>query len=188
MPKRPVPAEETMPGKTPWSILPGESETYYAHFLAYLHQIPPRNLRILGEVRGRDYQTMRNYSKKFKWTRRVRAYDAWEAEQIAETEIEEKKRLRREHLRALEKARLIAEHRMAGILEDPEQLETIPPRDVLAFLKESVTLERLITGESTSRTEVTETVNLEEYTDDELNDLEKLHKKGRGDKCATSRQ
>jgi hypothetical protein len=145
--------EDTMPGKYPWSILPGESETYYAHFLAYLHMIPPRNLRILGEARGRDYSTMRNHSKKFKWTKRVRAYDEWEVQQIAETDIEEKTRLRREHLRALEKARLIAEHRMAEIMEDPDQLREMPPRDVLAFLKESVTLERLITGESTSRTE-----------------------------------
>jgi hypothetical protein len=74
-----------------------------------------------------------------------------------------------------------------AIIDDPELLEGMRPKDVLAFLRESVTLERLITGESTSRTEVTETVNLEGYTDEELDDLERLHEKGRGDKCAKSR-
>jgi hypothetical protein len=61
---------------------------------------PPRNLRILSEQLGKAQSQIRSYSAKHKWAARVRAYDSWLAEQMAETDVEEKRRLRREHLRA----------------------------------------------------------------------------------------
>lgn len=172
-PKRPK--IEVLPEDTPWGIQPEETESHYRYFLEYLQQAPPRSIQRLAEGKDKAATTLYGYSRRFMWLPRTRAYDAWEAEKIIETTVEEKARYRREHLRALELARLLAEIKLQQMHENPiELIESMSARDAIEFLTKAVQQERLIIGEATERAELQTKVDVSKLTDDELEQYEYL--------------
>lgn len=175
------PKIEVLPDETPWAIQPEETETHYRYFMEYLRQDQPRSIKRLADGMDKASGTLHGYSQRFMWLPRARAYDAWEASKIMETSVEEKSRYRREHLRALELARLLAEIKLKQLHENPiELIDSMSARDAIEFLTKAVQQERLIIGEATERSELNAKVDISKLTDEELEQYENLTAK-----CAT---
>lgn len=66
---------------------PGESARAFAAFRIYLEAGPDRSIRKLGRKLGKNRTTLGNWSSKWHWAERVKAWEADEAERIRQAEI-----------------------------------------------------------------------------------------------------
>uniref|UniRef100_A0A6M3J9P6 Terminase n=1 Tax=viral metagenome TaxID=1070528 RepID=A0A6M3J9P6_9ZZZZ len=161
----------------PWDRLDEEGKTAYLAFREFLRR---RDTQIVADRIGRSVRTVRNYSAAHRWIERA---DAWDAEQYrAEDEamLDERAQLAREHLRhwsALRKlamseaARLINEAKTRGPDGAPG---VISDRVMVQIMDLATRNERLVIGEATDRTEVSEIIDTSRLTDEQLVHLHRL--------------
>lgn len=129
-----------------WERLPGESSKAYEAFCIYRDLGVDRSIEKTAKSRLKpgSYSWLRNWSSKYNWVERARAYDDYlEREKRKEQEkaiLEMVERHTKEAMALQQKAL----ERLKSL--DPNELST---RDVLNYLMEAMKLERLSRGEPT---------------------------------------
>lgn len=127
-----------------WERLPGESSKAYEAFCIYRDLGVDRSIEKTAKSRLKpgSYSWLRNWSSKYNWVERARAYDDYlEREKRKEQEkaiLEMVERHTKEAMALQQKAL----ERLKSL--DPNELST---RDVLSYLMEAIKLERLSRGE-----------------------------------------
>lgn len=165
----------------PWDRQPEETEDEYTTFYGYLHQAPPRRLlhctARMGT--GRLYQVAADWN----WGVRVAAYDR----HVHEIREQEREALLREdersrtatHLSMLKGVQQVVQRELAKLVRDTAKSEafgTVRVSDLNKLLTQSVTLERLVRGESTENVAMVD-VDITRLTVDELRELQRLQAK-----------
>lgn len=157
----------------PWERQQGEREQWWNAFKIYLES---RNKAHTSRETGMTVSRIYQIAKEWDWPARCTAYDNWMQGAEDKVYYEGREQLAREHLEVIRKARHVADKAISTLLkalrnEDAE----LAPKDALAYLEKAVTLERLVTGEATERTE---SYDLSKLSGDEaealLETLEKL--------------
>jgi len=129
-----------------WERVPGESSKAYEAFCIYRDLGVDRSIEKTAKNRLKpgSYSWLRNWSSKYNWVERARAYDDYlEREKRKEQEkaiLEMVERHTKEAMALQQKAL----ERLKSL--DPNELST---RDVLNYLMEAMKLERLSRGEPT---------------------------------------
>lgn len=127
-----------------WERLPGESSKAYEAFCIYRDLGVDRSIEKTAKSRLKpgSYSWLRNWSSKYNWVERARAYDDYlEREKRKEQEkaiLEMVERHTKEAMALQQKAL----ERLKSL--DPNELST---RDILSYLMEAIKLERLSRGE-----------------------------------------
>lgn len=83
----------------PWQRQKGESEAAFKMFELYRQMELPRSMQRLADSLGRHPSTMRDWSAKFKWAERIRAWDNKKQEEAMQAEIEEIRLMHQRHAR-----------------------------------------------------------------------------------------
>ena len=129
-----------------WERLPGESSKAYEAFCIYRDLGVDRSIEKTAKNRLKpgSYSWLRNWSSKYNWVERARAYDDY---------LEREKRKEREKA-ILEMVDRHIKEAMALQQKALERLKTLNPdelttRDVLNYLLEAMKVERLSRGEPT---------------------------------------
>jgi hypothetical protein len=135
----------------PWELQPGEPPEAYAAFVEYRDMGAGRSLAILanqavkpGQNRGKSLSLLEEWSSRFKWQMRIRAWISEEDRIRREANLELLIELQRRHLHV---ARTMLDH-VTKQLEtlDPEALK---PSDLIRWFEVAVKVERLTLGEET---------------------------------------
>ena len=168
-----------MPKKRPnvhnWARHDDEPEHSYAYFLEYLKLSPPRKISVLAPMVGQSARTLYSHSSKWNWQHRADKWDQAQAEVETKAILDERAKMARDHLRLLNKARMLADRHLESrldLLDDDAKLG-----DVVRLMDKAITLERLVMGEATARVEQAEAWDLESLDEDELELLAKLQAK-----------
>lgn len=133
----------------------GESDIAYFLFQEYLKLQRPRKLKHLAELQEKSYEHIRRYSAANNWLARAREWDR----EVEEAEVfamkGEAARVAVEHMEVLKTARTLATTNLWKLMEEATSTKgaTISARDTMRILKDAISLERLIVGQATDRTE-----------------------------------
>lgn len=127
-----------------WERLPGETPRAYAAFVAYRELGPTRSVRKLvqsGDERASNTRQLQMWSAEHAWPARAAAYDDQVAREAYEADVEAVRQMRARHAQAAVSLQTKALARLRDL--DPKELA---PRDLLAFIREAVTIERAARG------------------------------------------
>lgn len=141
----------------PWFQQPDEPDDAWQGFVQFRDQALPRAVR---RVAGFRAVTQIEWSQKYKWHERAKAWDQHcEEIRIAEREAllaQEGKALAAEHMLLLKDARELAQRELAKYLESSRENDMpglIKPSDLIKLTEAVVKLDRLVRGEHTEKTE-----------------------------------
>lgn len=131
MPKR-------MEAEAPWEQQPGESAKAFEAFAAYRDMGAERSLRKLTQQLHKNLTTIRDWSVKWNWQERVRAYDRELDRQAREQAVRSVRQMTDRHIR-------IAMQLQAKAVRALENLDEaqLTPKMMLAFLTKATELERM---------------------------------------------
>lgn len=176
-----------------WDRLPKEPAKAYAVFCQY-RDMRPRNIRALAKALGRrSCRRLEQWSIKWNWVERATAYEehldkAWRATKAGEIELVSKqlflqlKKMRwlvsEETDVRIEKA--IREKRAKNRDPDYERQPAVTNMGALARLqKDTITLSRLLIGESTENVTETSAFDPSKLSVEELTELRRLQEKAK---------
>ncbi len=175
IPEQAPTAKGLMPA--PWDRQPDEPMREFDAFRSYLNQEAPRSIVRVFEPDGtRVTQLMAHYwLREWDWRRRVEAYDA-HLHAVLDLERENQIKLgmaitAEKQLRILRTALDIAEvefNKLYAQVEANPNFSVVKPGVLLQLLEKVITLQRLITGESTQKIEIEETYDFSELPLDEV--------------------
>jgi hypothetical protein len=144
----------------PWERLEKEGEKPFAYFLWFRDHSngrgQERSIDKTAEHFGKSPRTLYHYSRDFRWIERAKAWDDRIAQAQDKAVITAAEKLTAEHLKSLSLLRALGNTTIARALKAAQANEKKLPstvREGIAALERAVTLERLVTGEATSRTE-----------------------------------
>lgn len=146
-----------------WDRRPAETDTQWSYFQAFRSMAPPRHLGVCAESLHRSYRTIEKYSTQHDWFARSNDWDEHLAHKADDAIVSEVEKMAREHLDAAKRARVLGTSALARYLKMISKSDNDPvvsARDALALVEKGITLERLIIGEATDRTE-TRTVDVD---------------------------
>lgn len=145
--------EEQQDLNEPWSMRPGESARAYEAFRVYRDLGKERSLRAAAlEFYGREnpgaVRQMGDWSTRWGWVDRVRAYEEEQDRIYREKAAEELREMGERHARLA----------VAMLGKAARRLQSIPdselgPRDITAFVAEASRLERLARGQAADTVE-----------------------------------
>jgi hypothetical protein len=176
-----------------WERRDTESDSQYAAFRLYLSFPPPRpSLPEVARRVGKSTITIRRYSADHKWAARTRDWDNRlaniHAGVAAEIAVEDADKITREHLAAIRTMRELGHLVLAQSLDIARKTgraEDVPPRVAGALIRDAVTLERLVLGDATERTETrAQDLDLTRLTGEEAEQLLALLEKVNGPRGA----
>lgn len=126
------------PEIAPWEQQPGESAKAFEAFAIYRDMGAERSLRKLTQQLHKNLTTIRDWSVKWNWQERVRAYDRDLYRQAHAQAVREVRSMTNRHIR-------IAMQLQAKALQALEQLDvtTLSPKMQLAFLAKATEIERM---------------------------------------------
>lgn len=126
------------PEIAPWEQQPGESAKAFEAFAIYRDMGAERSLRKLTQQLHKNLTTIRDWSVKWNWQERVRAYDRDLDRQAHAQAVREVRSMTNRHIR-------IAMQLQAKALQALEQLDvtTLSPKMQLAFLAKATEIERM---------------------------------------------
>lgn len=126
------------PEIAPWEQQPGESAKAFEAFAIYRDMGVERSLRKLTQQLHKNLTTIRDWSVKWNWQERVRAYDRDLDRQAHAQAVREVRSMTNRHIR-------IAMQLQAKALQALEQLDvtTLSPKMQLAFLAKATEIERM---------------------------------------------
>lgn len=146
--------------KKPWDRMDEESPYDYASFRVFLDMQPSeRNLVKASEVLNQSYSAVTKKSMKYDWFRRAMEWDHRKQQVSDEVILSEVQKRTKEQLDTLKASRILGTLSITTHLDIEKQSKinkepsSISARDAMNLVKESVLLERLITGNATERTE-----------------------------------
>lgn len=121
-----------------WEQQPGESAKAFEAFATYRDMGAKRSLRKLTQQLHKNLTTVRDWSVKWNWQERVRAYDRELDRQVREQAIRSVRQMTDRHIRIAMQLQAKAVQALENI--DEAQLT---PKMVLAFLTKATELERM---------------------------------------------
>lgn len=126
------------PEIAPWEQQPGESAKAFEAFAAYRDMGAERSLRKLTQRLHKNLTTIRDWSVKWNWQERVRAYDRELDRQAREQAVRSVRQMTDRHIR-------IAMQLQAKAVRALENLDEaqLTPKMMLAFLTKATELERM---------------------------------------------
>lgn len=172
-----------MAGKrAPWDRLDEETDEAWPPFVAYREMGTDRTLTAVATETGYSRRQCAEFSRKYGWVQRVRAWDRRKDQAATRGELHAIERMHARHvalslqlqdLTGIELARAIrlAEKR----LETDDDSETIDPRHLARTLKDAVHVERLSRGEPTEK--VAAEFDLSKLSVEDLRELKRLRAK-----------
>jgi hypothetical protein len=121
-----------------WEHQPGESAKAFEAFAAYRDMGAERSLRKLTQQLHKNLTTIRDWSVKWNWQERVRAYDRELDRQAREQAVRSVRQMTDRHIR-------IAMQLQAKAVRALENLDEaqLTPKMMLAFLTKATELERM---------------------------------------------
>ena len=121
-----------------WEQQPGESAKAFEAFAAYRDMGAERSLRKLTQQLHKNLTTIRDWSVKWNWQERVRAYDRELDRQAREQAVRSVRQMTDRHIR-------IAMQLQAKAVRALENLDEaqLTPKMILAFLTTATELERM---------------------------------------------
>lgn len=121
-----------------WEQQPGESAKAFEAFAAYRDMGAERSLRKLTQQLHKNLTTIRDWSVKWNWQERVRAYDRELDRQAREQAVRSVRQMTDRHIR-------IAMQLQAKAVRALENLDEaqLTPKMMLAFLTKATELERM---------------------------------------------
>jgi hypothetical protein len=151
-----VPEQPLTPPAPPWEQQPGEPDREFRAFRAYRDLGTARSLDAVGRALyegqvGRKRGTtgrLQDWSVRWRWVERARAWDAELDRQGREAEVEAVKEMRRRHAEEAREFQTKAVDRLRLM-----PLEELGAAEVIRFFTEAVKVERLSRGEPDTRQE-----------------------------------
>ena len=124
--------------ENPWEQQPGESAKAFEAFAAYRDMGAERSLRKLTQQLHKNLTTIRDWSVKWNWQERVRAYDRELDRQAREQAVRSVRQMTDRHIR-------IAMQLQAKAVRALENLDEaqLTPKMMLAFLAKATEIERM---------------------------------------------
>ena len=110
-----------------------------------------RSLEKLSKIVGVPYSTLRTWSSKYGWRDKVRAFDADVQKRSIEAATVDIVQIRANQLRGIRKG----VDSLLAIIGKPRFGGKMTQKDIVSATRELVTLDRLLSGESTENTSVT---------------------------------
>jgi len=138
------------------SRLPHETSKAFQAYTDWINQGYSRTIAQTSRNLKKSYELISRWYKKYNWHERALAYD--NQMQLTETNIKielSRKRLEEQEALVIGLQKLGSENlkRIAKMLDDEPELVNLKPMELLNCIKEGILLERLITGQSTEKTE-----------------------------------
>lgn len=134
----------------PWERLPHESTAALAAFVAYRDMGARRSVRAVGQELHKSRSLIGRWSVRHGWVQRAAEWDAHVDREAAIDQLAAVKDMRRRHASLASVALARAAERLREM--KPGELS---PRDVVAFLREAVAVERVARGEPSTIAAVT---------------------------------
>lgn len=131
MPKR-------TPDIEPWERQEGETPRAFEAFAAYRDMGAERSIRKTSQKLAKNTTTIKEWSVKYNWVKRVAAYDTHLDKEARDRAAAEVKRMTNRHIR-------IAMQLQEKAITALQQLkpEDLPPKMLLAFIAKATQLERM---------------------------------------------
>lgn len=174
----------------PWERQPCDTERRWFGFVVFRELVPPRTLGAcharLAELdpSGRwNLKAIHGWSSQDGWFDRVAAYDRWlDQERVAsvsELLNEDARDRASRHVGLLRDMQELASRACREILQDARSGQRLrwAPREIARVVKEAITLERLVFGEVTERTQTDVGFDLSRLSIDEIQELRMLEAK-----------
>lgn len=122
----------------PWERQPDESAKAYEAFALYRDMGSDRSQVKLAQKQGRTTKTISEWSVRYNWVERVRAYDIWLERQARAAHIKEYKDMVQRHIK-------IASSMQTKALRALDKLkpEDMKPREIIESLKIALEIEKL---------------------------------------------
>ena len=177
---------EAYDAEHPWTRQPCDHERAWRAFLAYRDGFHPRSVMEAAKATGESLRTLRQWYLEFGWELRVVAYDQWfdmnRSKQVAMIVGEDAAERAARHIGLLRGMQEIVGATVRDWMRRVSLGEVVidNPREVIRAIKDMVTLERLIAGETTANTKVSGNINLGQLSIDELETLKALQGKVEG--------
>ncbi len=161
----------------PWDRQPRESVNQYYAFVSYRDQLSPRSLTKVWEKDGTRIPRAVAYVwyKEHEWDNRAAAYDAHLTKVMTEERIAQlrygTKDLVERHMSVLKSALDITEAELDKLfvqVQSNPDFSVLKPQILLQLLEKTITLQRLVAGESTAKVEVEETYDFSGLDLDEV--------------------
>lgn len=160
VPPRPPPAHE-------WDQQPKETDLAFATFLVY-RDLPPGDRSYARVVAARNAKfperqpigptQIERLSVLWKWSARVRLWDAMIAERSREDEIEDAVQAKKRRMAIARKLQTMSDKGLDRLIRSIEEGERVLTRDLIHAGVEGAKLERLELGESTANLKVDTTI------------------------------
>jgi len=137
--------------REPWDRQPGESETAFARFRAWLALPPPRPRKAFAEMAGLTDSCVRAQSGQWRWPERARAWDARLTRKLDEATIQT---TIDRHVKHIEATRGVLAFGLRSLAAAAKSGDLAEPADAARMVDASIRLERVLLGEAESRQEV----------------------------------
>lgn len=183
-----MPAPTAYDLAVPWNRQPCDTDKRWRAFVAYRDLDPPRSLAALARRLGMAHAgRLEAWCKSDGWRERClefdRHVDSKRVAVIVDALAEDARAVAAEHIGALRMAREAA---MSVVAQWHERIAAgdvpdMSPADVRGILKDTITLERLIRGESTERVDHRVGFDLSKLTTGEIEELRALEEKAGAD-------
>ncbi len=169
-------------GLRPWERQPEENDDHWKSFQQYRDQTPPRRIVHVGAKRRED--VLRWYNE-FRWKDRCDAYDRYlddmrREQREAILKENEKERASRQ-LAQIKSVQDIVDRELAKLDRDTREspaFGTVKVSELNKLIANTITLERLVRGESTENVgHAASDLDLEVLSVEELRQWQELHKK-----------
>lgn len=171
----PAPRKKTKPEPLHWERQDWDPPDAWLGFVLYRDLLFSRGLggRTTGAVAselGMPRSIIDRWAAQYHWDARAKAHDEWASHTMAEAAVAELTSQGKKHGRLLSQWAELASNEMRKLLEDSHSSpgKALEPQVLLQVTKTFITLERLIAGEATERTETAPVEDLSKLTAEEL--------------------
>lgn len=167
----------------PWTRQPCDDERAWRAFVVFRDGLQPRSLLDVVKATGDPLRVAKQWHDDNAWELRVVAFDQYldnaRTKQVAMVTGEDARLRAARHLHLLQDVQDVVAATLADWKRRVAYGEVVidNPREVVRAIKEMVTLERLIAGEVTERTESHTKSDLTRLSVDELEALKRLQEK-----------
>lgn len=149
------PSDDNTPRSKPWLRQPNETPQAYQAYEVYRDtKAGERSQEIVADKLSKSRQLMARWSRNHAWISRCIAYDNYlteiQSNSLASQIDYSTQAVARRHLATLDKALAVSDRGLQALLDKGQEVR---PRDLVALAELAVTKQRLILGESTSRSE-----------------------------------
>ncbi len=170
----------------PWTRQPCDDDRKWRAFVCYRDGVLPRTLLSCAQATGESPRELGVWCKEDQWELRVAEYDRWldlqRSSQVSAILGEDAIARAGRHIALLRGMQEVVGASVRDWLRRVSMGEVIVqnPRDVVRAIKDMVTLERLVHGQTTSNVQLSGSVDLGKLSLDELETLRALQAKAEG--------